>query len=42
MTLEVSMTAQNDTLTPAEAAFIAGVSIRDVHRTGRFTPATQN
>ena len=32
MVLEVSMTAQADTFTPAEAAVIAGVSLRDVHR----------
>jgi hypothetical protein len=30
--LEVLMTAQPDNFTPAEAAVIAGVSVRDVHR----------
>jgi uncharacterized protein (DUF433 family) len=32
MVLEVLMNAQPDTFTPAEAAVIAGVSVRDVHR----------
>jgi uncharacterized protein (DUF433 family) len=32
MALEVLMNAQPDTFTPAEAAVIAGVSVRDVHR----------
>ena len=32
MTLEVLMTIQMDSLTPAEAAVVAGVSVRDVHR----------
>jgi hypothetical protein len=30
--LEVLMNARPDTFTPAEAAVIAGVSVRDVHR----------
>lgn len=32
MALEVLMNTQTDTFTPAEAAIIAGVSVRDVHR----------